>query len=79
MDLGWKRLIPLALAMLMIVAGFQINTGQGSLWQRDKWGVAAILGSVALGLLLWRAITVGQRASSVESARDERVSREVGR
>ena len=79
MDLGWKRLIPLSLAMLMIVAGFQINPGQGSLWQRDKWGVVAILGSVALGLLLWRAIVVGQRATSVESARDERVSKEVAR
>ncbi|HEX4865363.1 MAG TPA: complex I subunit 1 family protein [Acidimicrobiales bacterium] len=79
MDLGWKRLIPLSLALLMIVAGFQINTGQGSWLQQRKWGFAAILGSIALGLLLWRAIGVGHEASSVESARDERVSKGVGR
>ena len=79
MDLGWKRLIPFSLALLMIVAGFQINTGHGSWLQQRKWGFVAILGSVALGVLLWRAIAVGHEASSVESARDERVSREVGR
>src|SRR3984957_3256494 len=30
MDLGWKRLIPASLAMLLIVAGFQINTAPAS-------------------------------------------------
>jgi NADH-quinone oxidoreductase subunit H len=70
MDLGWKRLIPLALAMLLIVAGFQIDR---------KWGFVAIGASALLGLLLWRAIAVGHEASSVESARDDRMAREVGR
>jgi NADH-quinone oxidoreductase subunit H len=79
MDLGWKRLIPLSLAMLLIVAGFQINTGQGSWIEQRKWGFVAIAAAVVLGTLLWRAIAVGHEASSVESARDERVSREVTR
>jgi NADH-quinone oxidoreductase subunit H len=58
MDLGWKRLIPASLAMLMIVAGFVVD------W---KWGVAAIGASIILGSLLFRAIDVGAEASAAES------------
>jgi NADH-quinone oxidoreductase subunit H len=79
MDLGWKRLIPLALAMLLIVAGFQINTGTGSVLSRDKWGFVAIGAAAVLGVLLWRAIRVGHEASSLETARDDRATREVSR
>lgn len=62
MDLGWKRLIPGSLAMLMIIAGFQVSR---------TWGFVAFLASVALILLLIRAIDVGHGASQVESARDD--------
>jgi NADH-quinone oxidoreductase subunit H len=59
MELGWKRLIPFALAMLMIDAGFQVSR---------EWGLVALGGSI-LGLaLLLRAIDVGRDASAIESA-----------
>ncbi|HWG74178.1 MAG TPA: complex I subunit 1 family protein [Acidimicrobiales bacterium] len=59
MDLGWKRLIPLALAWLMVVAAFQVS----------RWyGVAAIGASLLGGALLWRAIDVGKEASALEAA-----------
>ena len=58
MELGWKRLIPLALAMLMVDAGFRVS---------DVWGFAALGGSL-LGLaLLLRAIDVGRDASRLEA------------
>ncbi len=59
MDLGWKRLIPIALAWLMVVAAFQVS----------RWyGVAAIGGGLLGGALLWRAIDVGRAASALEAA-----------
>ena len=74
MDLGWKRLIPGALAMLLIVAGFQINGG-GSWFEERKWGFLAIAASVLLGVLLWRAINVGHEATEMESARNDVATR----
>ena len=62
MDLGWKRLIPGSLAMLMIVAGFQVSR---------TWGFVAFGASVLLIALLMRAIDVGHGASEVESVRDD--------
>lgn len=50
MDLGWKRLIPLALAWLMIVAGFMIAA-----W----WGVGIAVAVVACAVLIKRAFSVG--------------------
>jgi NADH-quinone oxidoreductase subunit H len=51
MDLGWKRLIPLSLGWMLIVAGFLI---------RPAWGLimaaAVLLASVVLG----RAFALGQ-------------------
>jgi NADH-quinone oxidoreductase subunit H len=76
MDLGWKRLIPGALAMLMIVAGFQVGTesSSGNLIVRAaakwKWGLLAAGASVILFALLLRAIDVGRSATAVETARD---------
>ena len=52
MDLGWKRLIPLSLGWMLIVAGFLVNT---------SWGFAM----AALVLFAWtvltRAFELGQR------------------
>jgi NADH-quinone oxidoreductase subunit H len=58
MELCWKRLIPLALAMLMIDAGFQVSVG---------WGLVAFGGSIVGLILLWRAIAVGRDASALEA------------
>ncbi len=58
MELCWKRLIPLALAMLMIDAGFQVST---------KWTIVTVAGAVVGLLLLWRAIDVGKGASRIEA------------
>ena len=50
MDLGWKRLIPLSLGWLLIVAGFVVDG-----W----WGVGMAAAVVAAGFLLTRAFAVG--------------------
>lgn len=79
MDLGWKRLIPVGLAWLMIVAGFQVTaSGSGSgfahgLAQR-RWGLVAIGAAIVLGALFWRAVEVGHRASEVESVQRDLAS-----
>jgi NADH-quinone oxidoreductase subunit H len=51
MDLGWKRLIPASLALLLIVAGARINA---------IWGLGALVGSCLAFLLLSRSIDVGR-------------------
>jgi len=50
MDLGWKRLIPLSLGWLLIVAGFVIDG-----W----WGASMVVVVVLASLVLRRAFTVG--------------------
>ncbi|MHB1710684.1 MAG: NADH-quinone oxidoreductase subunit NuoH [Acidimicrobiales bacterium] len=50
MDLGWKRLIPLSLGWLLIVAGFVIDG-----W----WGVAMTGAVVVAGVLITRAFSIG--------------------
>jgi NADH-quinone oxidoreductase subunit H len=67
MDLGWKRLIPGALAMLMIVAGRQISYA---------WGLVAFGGALVLGAVFLRAVDTGRGATEVEAAREERFGRE---
>jgi NADH-quinone oxidoreductase subunit H len=59
MDLGWKRMIPLALGMLMIVAGFQVN------WH---WGFVAFGGALVGFALLWKAIDSGRKTSELDRA-----------
>ncbi|MDA8297955.1 MAG: NADH-quinone oxidoreductase subunit NuoH [Actinomycetota bacterium] len=51
MDLGWKRLIPLALAWLLIVAGF--------VWSL-AWGFAIIGGCIVAGLMLAQSMKVAR-------------------
>jgi len=50
MDLGWKRLIPLSLAWMLLVAGFMVNAA---------WGFA-IAGVIVLGaIVLNRSFALG--------------------
>ena len=72
MDLGWKRLIPAALAMLMIVAGFQISYAWGL---RRLWRPAPR----ARRRAVLRAIDVGREATEVEAAREQRLEPGGGR
>ncbi len=68
MELGWKRLIPLALGMLMVVAGFQVSR---------TWGLVAFGGGLLAFALLFQAIHVGSEAAAVErSLPAERPERE---
>jgi len=50
MDLGWKRLIPISLGWLMMIAGFIIDA-----W----WGLAITGGVVVAGALMMRAFSIG--------------------
>jgi len=50
MDLGWKKLIPLALGWLLIVAGFVVDG-----W----WGLGMAAAVVAAAVLITRALAVG--------------------
>jgi NADH-quinone oxidoreductase subunit H len=59
MDLGWKQLIPIALAWLMIVAAVVI-------WH--WWGLLAAFVAIAAGFLLYRSFRIGDER---EQARAE--------
>ena len=59
MDLGWKRLIPLALGMLLFVAAVQTT--------RRWWVLVVAVGLVLAGTGLWRALAVGRRVSEIEA------------
>jgi NADH-quinone oxidoreductase subunit H len=50
MDLGWKRLIPLSLAWMLVVAGFLIST---------SWGFAMAAAVLFASVLLGRALALG--------------------
>jgi NADH-quinone oxidoreductase subunit H len=52
MDLGWKKLIPLALGWLLMVAGFLIDA-----W----WGLAMAAVVVAGGILIARSFSIGNQ------------------
>jgi len=60
MDLGWKRLIPAGLGMLLFVAA--VRTGSRG------WVIGVLCGLVAGGLLLMRALSMGQRTTVIEAA-----------
>jgi NADH-quinone oxidoreductase subunit H len=51
MDLGWKRMIPLALGWLLLVAAIRVNA---------VWTIGVGVGIVLAGLLLYRAVIVGR-------------------
>ncbi len=50
MDLGWKRLIPLSLGWLLVVAGFMINRA---------WGIGTLGVVILAGVVLARSFTIG--------------------
>lgn len=62
MDLGWKKLIPGSLAMLLIVAGARIS------W---RWGLAALAASILAFVLLAQAIDVGRAQQEDEGMLSE--------
>jgi NADH-quinone oxidoreductase subunit H len=55
MDLGWKRLIPLSLGWMLIVAGFLVS------W---RWGLLMISVGVIAWLILTRAFELGKTRES---------------
>ncbi len=57
MDLGWKKLIPLALFWLLVLAGMLLGRGYGFL---------VFAGGVVLAAMLVRAVQVGRHASDAE-------------
>jgi NADH-quinone oxidoreductase subunit H len=63
MDLGWKKLIPLALYWLLLIAALRIGRDQG-------WNSYVVLGAgVAVGALGWAALGAALRqGGSVEAA-----------
>ncbi len=84
MELGWKRLIPAALVMLMVVAGFQVTnevsgTGATHWFAQREWGLVAVGAALVLIVLLMRAIDVGRRASEVEGAQETRLASGEGK
>jgi NADH-quinone oxidoreductase subunit H len=58
MDLGWKRLIPLSLGWLLVVAGFVVDG-----W----WGVGMAAAVVVAGVLLTRAFAIGAERESTRA------------
>ena len=58
MDLGWKRLIPLSLYWLLLIAALQIG-------RQQHWNTAAVLGvSVAIGAVAWAGLSAALRAGA---------------
>jgi NADH-quinone oxidoreductase subunit H len=62
MDLGWKRLIPLALYWLLLIAALRVGRDQG-------WNVYAVLaGGVAVGAAAWTALGAALRQGEATEA-----------
>ncbi|MGH9263485.1 MAG: NADH-quinone oxidoreductase subunit NuoH [Acidimicrobiales bacterium] len=62
MDLGWKKLIPLSLYWLLLIAALRIGRDQG--WN----AVVVLLVGVAVGAVAWGALSAALRhASTVEA------------
>jgi NADH-quinone oxidoreductase subunit H len=58
MDLGWKRLIPLSLGWLLVVAGFVVDG-----W----WGLGMVAAVIVGAVLLNRAFTIGTERESTRA------------
>jgi NADH-quinone oxidoreductase subunit H len=60
MDLGWKRLIPLSLFWLLVLAGMLLNR---------RYGFAVFAGGIVLAVMLVRAVKIGRERFSEEKER----------
>jgi NADH-quinone oxidoreductase subunit H len=70
MDLGWKRLIPLALGWLLVVAAIRVNAA---------WTLGVAAGIIVAGLFLYRAVLVGRiNAEQGDGVLDRPQVRKVG-
>jgi NADH-quinone oxidoreductase subunit H len=59
MDLGWKRLIPVSLGWLLVVAGFRTH---------NRWLGFAVFGALMIAaLVLVRALEMGKRTAEIEA------------
>jgi NADH-quinone oxidoreductase subunit H len=67
MDLGWKRLIPLSLAWLLVIAAVRLHAG-------DAWGFAVFGGCLVAGAALYKALHVSRRRRELQ-AFDEQTDR----
>ena len=72
MDLGWKRLIPLALFWLLVLAGMLVEapttqTGIVGSFMRRRYGFGVFVAGLVLGLLLLRALHVGRATTQGEA------------
>jgi NADH-quinone oxidoreductase subunit H len=63
MDVGWKRLIPVSLGWLLIIAGALIS---------PAWGFGLFGGCVVAGAVLYRALNVASRRRLLEAERGGR-------
>jgi len=68
MDLGWKLLIPLALAWFLLLAGLQVGDDRG-------WGWEQTTGFV-VGFMAVCIVMAGLLMAAVRTAREERLERE---
>ena len=71
MDLGWKRLIPVGLGWLLLIAALRIGRDENWFGENEAVNVAAILGiglvlAFLAGLGLYQAIRMSQRARRAE-------------
>jgi NADH-quinone oxidoreductase subunit H len=71
MDLGWKRLIPLALFWLMLVAALRIASDE------DWNGFYVFVAAVGVGLLVWAALALALRTGSKPELSWERTQRQM--
>jgi NADH-quinone oxidoreductase subunit H len=59
MDLGWKRLIPVSLGWLLVVAGFRTH---------DRWLGFAMFGAlIAAAAILYRTLAMGVRTAEIDA------------
>jgi NADH-quinone oxidoreductase subunit H len=65
MDLGWKRMIPIALLWLLILGARQAGVDRVS---RLSYMILAIAGSLVAWALLWAAMRVGRKTAQEEYA-----------
>ncbi|HWH34435.1 MAG TPA: NADH-quinone oxidoreductase subunit NuoH [Acidimicrobiales bacterium] len=64
MDLGWKRLIPLALGWLLVIG--TISVGRDAGWSR----VLTLGGAFAVGVVAWAGLAGAMRTSRLRGAED---------